>query len=266
MGRSHAWLPRGEILIETRPMTWGDNLALVGTIRVDKWLTLATSWGAMNRARFIQWVRRHLVRHLRPGDIVVLDNLAAHQARQVQELVEAVGAQLRFLPPYSHDFNPLESAWALIKKRIRSAAPRTGRALRQAAQRARSIGRPSTTLSELVRPCRLRTQVIDGSGSYTSRSPRAVSCDLIGGHDEAERAGRPGGVRGRVDGRLDERLRRIVALASADPAQSFPEQMESVADREALDRFLSNPKVTLAGVLSGHVRQTHERMRDRELV
>jgi hypothetical protein len=68
------------------------------------------------------------------------------------------------------------------------------------------------------------------------------------------------------DGRLDERLRRIVALAAADPARSFPEQMESVADREALYRFLANPKVTLAGVLSGHIRQTHERMREREVV
>ena len=63
------------------------------------------------------------------------------------------------------------------------------------------------------------------------------------------------------DARLDERLRRIVALVSADPGQSFPDQMESVADREALYRCLANRKVTLAGVLSGHVRQTQTRMR-----
>jgi hypothetical protein len=68
------------------------------------------------------------------------------------------------------------------------------------------------------------------------------------------------------DARLDERLRRIVALAAADPAQSFPDQMESVADREALYRFLANPKVTLPGVLSGHVQQTHDRVRGRDLV
>lgn len=68
------------------------------------------------------------------------------------------------------------------------------------------------------------------------------------------------------DARLDERLRRIVTLAAADPGQSFPDQMESVADREALYRFLANPKVTLAGVLSGHVRQTQARMRGRGLV
>lgn len=142
MGRSHAWLPRGEVLVEPRPMNWGDNLTMVGAIRADKWVTLATCWGAMNRARFMAWVRRHLVRHLRPGDIVVLDNLAAHKAREVRELIEAAGAQLRFLPPYSHDFNPIESAWGLIKKRIRSVAPRTGRHLRRTAQRARSVVRP----------------------------------------------------------------------------------------------------------------------------
>jgi hypothetical protein len=62
------------------------------------------------------------------------------------------------------------------------------------------------------------------------------------------------------DARLVERLHRIVALATADPAESFPEQMASVADREALYRFLANPKVTLAGVLQGHVAQTHARM------
>jgi len=68
------------------------------------------------------------------------------------------------------------------------------------------------------------------------------------------------------DARLDERLRRIVALAAADPSVSFPEQMASVADREALYRFLANPKVTLPGILDGHVRQTHARMRGRGVV
>jgi transposase len=142
MGRSHAWLPRGEVLVEPRPINWGDNLTMVGAIRVDKWLTLATSWGAMNRPRFIRWVRRHLVPYLRLGDVVVMDNLAAHKAPQVRELIEHAGATLRFLPPYSHDFNPIEAAWALIKKRIRTVAPRTAVTLRRTAQRARRVVRP----------------------------------------------------------------------------------------------------------------------------
>jgi transposase len=90
----------------------------------------------------VTWVRRRLVRHLRRGDIVLMDNLSAHLARPVRELIEAAGATVRHLPPYSHDYNPIEAAWALIKKRIRTVAPRTGRALRVTAQRARSVVRP----------------------------------------------------------------------------------------------------------------------------
>ncbi len=71
-----------------------------------------------------------------------MDNLAAHKARQVSEIIEAAGATVHYLPPYSHDYNPIEAAWALIKKRLRAVAPRTGRALRITAQRARSVVRP----------------------------------------------------------------------------------------------------------------------------
>ena len=142
MGRSHAWMPRGSVVVEPRPRNWGDNLTLVGAMRVDRWVTLSTNWGAMNTARFIQWIRRRLVPRLRPRDIVVLDNLATHKARGVRSLIEQAGATVRFLPPYSHDFNPIEAAWALIKKRIRAVAPRTGAALRQTAQRAGCVVRP----------------------------------------------------------------------------------------------------------------------------
>jgi transposase len=96
----------------------------------------------MNTARFMAWVRRHLIRCLRRGDVVVMDNLPAHKARQVRALIERAGAILRFLPPYSHDFNPIEPGWALIKKGIRKVAPRTGAALRCTAQRARRVIRP----------------------------------------------------------------------------------------------------------------------------
>jgi transposase len=141
MGRSHAWVPRGRVLVEPRPRNWGDNLTLVGAMRVDCWLTVATKWGAMTTSRFIEWVQRRLVPRLRRRDIVVLDNLAAHQARRVRTLIEQAGATVRVLPPYSQDFNPIEAAWALIKKRIRAVAPRTGRDLRRTAQRAGRVVR-----------------------------------------------------------------------------------------------------------------------------
>jgi transposase len=122
-------------------MNWNDNLTMVGALRADKWLTLATHWGAMNRERFIPWVRRHLVRHLqwrrRRGD----GQSAGPQGPAGARADASAGATLRFLPPYSHDFNPTE-AWGLIKKRIRVVAPRTAATLRQTAQRARRVVRP----------------------------------------------------------------------------------------------------------------------------
>ncbi len=142
MGRSHVWIPRGEEYVEPRPMNWGDNLTLVGAIRRDGWVVLNTKWRAMNKVAFIAWVRRRLAPRLHPGDIVVLDNLAAHQAPEVRQAIEARGARVKSLPPYSHDFNPIEPVWSLVKKRIRDYAPRTGAELRRVARAARHAVTP----------------------------------------------------------------------------------------------------------------------------
>jgi transposase len=142
MGRSHAWVQRGGVVVDPRPMNWGDNLTMIGAIRVDQWLTMATGWQAANTERFITWVERRLAPKLRVGDVVIMDNLAAHKDGRVRTLIEQRGATLHFLPPYSYDFNPIEPAWALIKKRIRSIAPRTAATLRSTAQRAWRAVRP----------------------------------------------------------------------------------------------------------------------------
>jgi len=142
MGRSHVWVKRGEEYVEPRPMNWGDNLTLVGAIRRGGWVTLNTKWRAMNRIAFITWVRRRLAPRLRMGDIVLLDNLQAHRAPEVRFFVEQRGATLKSLPPYSHDFNPIEPAWALVKRRIRDYEPRTGAALRRVARAARYVVTP----------------------------------------------------------------------------------------------------------------------------
>ena len=142
MGRSHVWVQRGEEFVEPRPMNWGDNLTLVGAIRRRGWVVLNTKWRAMNKPAFITWVRRCLAPRLRRGEIVVLDNLQAHKAPEVRRLIEARGATLKRLPPYSHDFNPIEPVWALVKKRIRDYAPRTAVALRRVARTARHAVTP----------------------------------------------------------------------------------------------------------------------------
>ena len=141
MGRSHAWVLRGREHVEARPMNWGDNLTLVGAVRRTGWVTLGTKWQAMNSAAFLRWVRRSLVPRLRPRDIVLLDNLKAHTQPAVRAAIERRGARVRYLPPYSHDFNPIESAWALVKKHIRTCAPRHGAALRRVARAARYVVR-----------------------------------------------------------------------------------------------------------------------------
>jgi transposase len=136
MGRSHAWVRKGQVVVEPRPMNWGTNLTMIGAMRGDRWLTLGTAWQTANADRFVRWVECRLAPKLRPGDIVVLDNLRAHKDPRVCRVIERRGATVQYLPPYSYDFNPIESAWALMKKHIRRVAPRTGAALRRTARRA----------------------------------------------------------------------------------------------------------------------------------
>ena len=89
--------------------------------------------GAMNGEMFLAWVRQGLAPTLQPGDWVIMDNLATHKFAGVREAIEAAGAQLLYLPPYSPDFNPIENMWSKIKQPLRSLAPRTAGDLLRAA-------------------------------------------------------------------------------------------------------------------------------------
>ena len=81
--------------------------------------------GAMRGAAFLTYVEQVLVPTLTPGDIVIMDNLPAHKPTAVRHAIEATGAELRFLPPYSPDFNPIEMAFAKLKAFLKKAAART---------------------------------------------------------------------------------------------------------------------------------------------
>ena len=81
--------------------------------------------GAINGPLFLAWVQQHLVKSLRTGDIVVMDNLSSHKTPGVVTALEAVGAQVRYLPPYSPDLNPIELAFSKFKKLLRDGAQRT---------------------------------------------------------------------------------------------------------------------------------------------
>ena len=81
--------------------------------------------GPINRDAFETYVAKVLIPELRPGDIIVMDNLSSHKGPRVRQMIDAAGAQLRYLPPYSPDFNPIENAFAKLKALQRKAAERT---------------------------------------------------------------------------------------------------------------------------------------------
>lgn len=85
--------------------------------------------GPINRIAFEAYVEQVLVPELRPGDIVILDNLSSHKGTRTCEMIEAAGASLKFLPPYSPNFNPIENAFSKLKAMLRKAAERTVDAL-----------------------------------------------------------------------------------------------------------------------------------------
>ena len=92
--------------------------------------------GAMDGELFLAWVRQGLVPTLQPDDLVILDNLATHKVAGVREAIAAAGARLKYLPPYSPDFNPIENLWSKIKQSLRSQSARTERTLLTAAAKA----------------------------------------------------------------------------------------------------------------------------------
>lgn len=143
MARSHAWVLKGQELVEPRPMNWGTNLTMIGAIRQSGWVTMGTIFATANADRFVAWVRRRLAPRLRKGDVVVLDNAKAHHDPRVREIIESVDANVKYLSPYSPDYNPIEPCWAIVKKHIRAAAPRHRLALRKVAQAGRHRVRPS---------------------------------------------------------------------------------------------------------------------------
>jgi transposase len=107
------------------PRNHGPNITLLAALTPTGIGPALTITGAVNAAAFAAYAQRVLAPSLRPGQVVVLDNLSAHKGEAARRAVEAVGARLLFLPAYSPDFNPIELAFAKIKQHLRSAAQRT---------------------------------------------------------------------------------------------------------------------------------------------
>jgi len=129
MARMYGRAPRGERCRAPVPHGHWKTTTFVGGLTLDGVVAPMTLDGAMTGAAFLAYVEQVLVPTLRPGDIVVLDNLPAHKPAAIREAIEAAGATMLFLPPYSPDFNPIEMAFAKIKALLRKAAARTVQAL-----------------------------------------------------------------------------------------------------------------------------------------
>jgi transposase len=125
MARLYGRAPRGERCCAAVPHGHWKTTTFTAGLRHDGIVAPMVLDGPMNGEAFLAYVEQALVPELRPGDVVIMDNLPAHKVYGVRQAIEAVGATLRYLPPYSPDFNPIEMAFAKLKSLLRAAAART---------------------------------------------------------------------------------------------------------------------------------------------
>ena len=125
MARLRGRARRGERCRAPIPHGHWKTTTFTGALRLGGLTAPMVLDGPMNGAAFRAYVEQVLAPTIGPGDIVILDNLPAHRAAGVRDTIEARGARLRFLPPYSPDFNPIENAFAKLKAILRKAATRT---------------------------------------------------------------------------------------------------------------------------------------------
>lgn len=125
MTRRHGRAPRGKRLVAAVPRNHGHNVTCLAALTAAGIGPSLAFEGALNAPVFAQWVREHLVPTLRPGQVVILDNLSVHKTPVARQAIEAAGCQLRFLPAYSPDFNPIELIFSRLKAHLRAVAART---------------------------------------------------------------------------------------------------------------------------------------------
>lgn len=132
MARRHGRAPRGERLRMSVPHGHWKTTTFVGALRLTGMTAPMVLDRAMTGAWFLAYVEQILAPTLTPGDIVIMDNLPAHKGAAVRKAIQATGAELRLLPPYSPDYNPIENAFAKLKALLRKAAARTVPSLERA--------------------------------------------------------------------------------------------------------------------------------------
>jgi len=134
MTRLRGRAPRGERLIAKTPHGHWKTTTLIAALGIEGIRCSTVVDGAVNGDIFEAFVRQVLLPELRPGDVVVMDNLSSHKRTRIRELIEEKRAELRYLPPYSPDLNPIESIFSKLKQALRSLAARTREVLWNAMQ------------------------------------------------------------------------------------------------------------------------------------
>ena len=145
MTRQYGRTPMGQRLFDTVPGGHWNTTTMISAIRLEGVATAMVTEGSTNTLVFTGFIESFLVPVLRPGDIVVMDNLSSHKASSVAEAIEAVGAEVWYLPPYSPDLNPIELMWSKVKNLLRSLAARTNRTLITAIGKALGAVTPEDT-------------------------------------------------------------------------------------------------------------------------
>ena len=166
MARLHGRAPKGERLRAGIPQGHWKTTTFVAGLRLTGLTAPMVLDGPINRDAFQAYVEQVLVPELRPGDIVIMDNLSSHKGLAVRHAIEAAGASLLFLPPYSPDFNPIENAFAKLKALLRGSR-RTNR--RRPLGPDRQSHRPlhATRMCKLLRRGGIRRNLIrNGSRTY----------------------------------------------------------------------------------------------------
>jgi transposase len=125
MTRTHGRCARGKRLIAKVPHGRWRTLTFLAALRRDRIDAPCVFDGPINGRSFLAYVEQILVPALKPGDVVIIDNLGSHKGKAVRRAIRAAGAKLFFLPPYSPDLNPIEQVFAKLKTLLRKAAERT---------------------------------------------------------------------------------------------------------------------------------------------
>ena len=124
--------PQGERVVDRVPHGHWCSTTMISSIRSDGSTACMTLEGSTTGEAFKAYVQHILVPSLRPGDIVVLDNLSSHKNQEAKEMIQKAGGEVRFLPPYSPDLNPIEKMWSKVKASLRATKARTQETLLQA--------------------------------------------------------------------------------------------------------------------------------------